>query len=125
MRRFRLFKAVNVLAIVCVAIVVFGYVTMLLWNAVVPAIFGLKAITFVQALGLLVLGRILFGGFHRRGGGPGWGRRGWGRGWRDKWEARWAAMSEEERERFRAGMRGRRCGGVGRESEAAAEQKAV
>ena len=41
-------------------------VVMLLWNALLPAIFGLKAITFLQALGLLVLSKILFGGFRGR-----------------------------------------------------------
>ena len=43
-----------------------GLVLMLLWNALIPAIFGLKAITYLQALGLLVLARILFGGFRGR-----------------------------------------------------------
>jgi len=36
---------------------------MLLWNLLIPAIFGLTAINFWQALGLFVLARILFGGF--------------------------------------------------------------
>ncbi len=43
------------------------WVTMLLWNALLPAIFGLGVITFWQAMGLILLGKILFGGFH--GGG--------------------------------------------------------
>ena len=41
-----------------------GAVVMFLWNALVPAIIGLTAINFWQALGLLVLARIFFGGFH-------------------------------------------------------------
>ncbi len=41
-------------------------VVMLLWNALLPAIFGLKAISFLQAAGLLVLSKILFGGFRHR-----------------------------------------------------------
>ncbi|MDR2868479.1 MAG: hypothetical protein LBV46_02935, partial [Bacteroidales bacterium] len=41
----------------------FSAVMMLLWNALIPAIFGLVCINFWQALGLLVLGRMLFGGF--------------------------------------------------------------
>ncbi len=36
---------------------------MLLWNAVITSIFGLGVITYLQALGLLALCRILFGGF--------------------------------------------------------------
>ena len=52
------------------AIAAFGLVIMLLWNWLVPAIFGLTAIGFWQALGLLALCRILFGGMggkHRFG----------------------------------------------------------
>jgi len=38
---------------------------MLLWNGLLPVIFGLKAIGYWQALGLLILARILFGSFGR------------------------------------------------------------
>jgi hypothetical protein len=67
----------------------------LLWNWLLPAIFGLPAITFWQALGILILTRILFGGF-----GLGGNRR-YGRG------RRWQQMSDEERDRFRQKMRER------------------
>jgi hypothetical protein len=97
MRKYRLFKAVKILLMVVVAAVVFGFVTMNLWNWLMPAIFGLKAITYWQALGLLLLGKILFGGFHRHGGGH--------RGWRNHMQERFANMTPEEREQFRAGMR--------------------
>ena len=43
-----------------------GEVVMHLWNWLLPALFGWRLITFWQALGLLALCRILFGGF---GGG--------------------------------------------------------
>jgi hypothetical protein len=73
-----------------------GWVVMTLWNGVLPGVFsGVRAIDFRQALGLLVLSRILFGGF--RGGGHFRGRR-----WR-----RLEAMTPEERARFRPE---RRCG---------------
>jgi hypothetical protein len=39
---------------------------MLLWNSLLPDIFGLKTITYLQAAGLLILAKILFGGFNRR-----------------------------------------------------------
>jgi hypothetical protein len=59
-----------------------GGAVMLLWNAVIPAVFvGSRSLDYPQALGLLVLSRILFGGFRGRGG---WHR---GRHWR-----RWQAM---------------------------------
>ena len=44
------------------AIAAFSTATMFLWNWLMPAIFGLTAICFWQALGLLVICRILFGG---------------------------------------------------------------
>lgn len=47
----------------CVAFVaVFGLAVMLLWNWLMPDLFGLQAISFWQAAGLLVLCKILFGG---------------------------------------------------------------
>lgn len=45
-------------------------VVMLLWNAIIPAVIGWTAIGYWQALGLMVLCRILFGGFGKRGGHP-------------------------------------------------------
>ena len=44
----------------------FSLIVLLLWNWLMPSIFGLTTITFLQALGLLVLSKILFFGFHRR-----------------------------------------------------------
>ncbi|MGA3019213.1 MAG: hypothetical protein ABSF62_18980 [Bryobacteraceae bacterium] len=68
-----------------------GEVVRQLWNWLLPAIFGWRQITFWQALGILALCRILFGGF----GGRGFSRS--------------KHMTPEERERFRQRMR-ERCG---------------
>jgi hypothetical protein len=87
-----------------VAILVFagvaGAAVMLLWNALLPSIFGLRAIGFWEGLGLLVLARLLFGGFHGRGH--------WH--WRHRMRERWAHMTPEERAKFKEGLR-ERCGG--------------
>jgi hypothetical protein len=96
----RPFKFLKFFLFAIVAIAVFGFATMYLWNWLMPALFGLHAITFLQALGLIILSKILFGGFHRHGGR---GRR----GWKNHMKARWESMTPEERERFRAGMKGR------------------
>ena len=45
-----------------------GEVVRLLWNWLLPPLFGVREITFWQALGLLALSRILVGGFGLRGG---------------------------------------------------------
>lgn len=96
-------------------VVAAGFAVMLLWNWLMPAIFGWSTITWVQALGLFALSKILFGG---RGHG-GWGGRGCGGGrhhmgrhghWRKRWEEKWSSMSEEERAKVRAHW-GNRCGG--------------
>jgi len=90
------------LAFAVLALALFGYIVMTLWNAVLPAVTGLHAISFAQALGLLVLSRILFGGLR------GWGRR--GGHWRARMHARWQQMTPEERERFRDVLGSRGCG---------------
>jgi hypothetical protein len=45
-------------------IALFGLLIMLLWNALLPDLFGLKKIGFFQALGIFILSHILFGGHH-------------------------------------------------------------
>lgn len=42
---------------------IFGFVLMLLWNSLMPELFGLKTITYWQGIGLFILARILLGGF--------------------------------------------------------------
>lgn len=108
MKKYRLFKAVQIVVMVVVAAIVFGEVVMHLWNWLMPTLFGLPTLSFAQALGLLLLTKLLFGGFHRHGGG---------RGWKRQMEDRFATMTPEERERFRSGMRGRGWCEFGKESE--------
>jgi hypothetical protein len=79
----------------------FGEIVMRLWNWLLPGLFGWHSITLWQALGLLVLCRILFGGFGNSGNRGGHQRR---RG-REMWDS----MTPEEREAFRQSMRDR-CG---------------
>ena len=76
-----------------------GGVVMLLWNWLAPELFGLRQVTFWQALGLLALCRILFGGFGSSGGGGKYRRR--------RTSERWEQMTQEEREKFRQGLQGR------------------
>ena len=76
-----------------------GEVVRQLWNRLLPPLFGWQQITFWQALGLLALCRILFGGLGCRGSGRSHFRR--------RMEERCANMTPEERERFRQRMRER------------------
>lgn len=101
-------------ALVGMALFIFigGEVVMLLWNWLAP-LFGLPLVSFWQALALLALCRILFGGFGFHGG-----RRPLYRGrigermadrMVDRLAERWQHMTPEERERFRQRVR-ERCG---------------
>ena len=54
--------------IVIAAVALFGLIVQHLWNWLIPAIVGWHAIDFWQAIGILLLSKILFGGFRGRGG---------------------------------------------------------
>jgi hypothetical protein len=90
------------LAPVGIALFIFigGEVVMHLWNWLLPPLFGWRLISFWQAVGLLALCRILFGGVSGRGGH---------RRWRRRMDERWENMTPEEREKLRQGIRSR-CG---------------
>lgn len=72
---------------------VFTGATMLLWNAFAAPLFGLPTLDLIQTAGLMLLGRLLTGGFARGGwrGGRSWRMR---KGMRERWQN----MTEEERE---------------------------
>ena len=86
------------------AVAVLNFVVMSLWNWLMPALFRLHQIGFWQALGLLILSQILFGGFR--------GPRSPHIRWRGRMMERLQQMTPEKREKFREGMRGR-CGAFG------------
>ena len=95
-------RALRVLKFVVMGLLfatLFTFLVRALWNWLMPGLFGWHMITFWQALGILLLSKILFGGFR-----PGWGGR-----WRGRMTERWQNMTPEEREKFRSGLR-RGCG---------------
>ena len=73
-------------------IALLGGVVMALWNAILPEVLGAKPVTYWQALGLLLLSRILLGGFRFGGGGS---------SWKGRPRGRWTAMSDEEKARIK------------------------
>jgi hypothetical protein len=91
------------LAILAMALFAFvgGELVLHLWNWLLPSLFGWRQLTFWQALGLLALCRILFGGFGFHNSGRSRGR------WRmkERMAGRCGRMTPEERERFRERMR--------------------
>jgi hypothetical protein len=81
--------------LVVVGVAALGWVVMALWNWLLPTLFGIKEIGYLQAMGVLLLSKILFGGFRGHCGGHG------------KWhKQRLESMTPEEREKFQSGMRG-------------------
>ena len=80
-------------------IVIGGGIVLYLWNWLLPPLFGWRQITFWQALGILALCRILFGGSGWHGSVRS--------NFRRRMEERCERMSPEERARFRQRMRER------------------
>jgi len=91
-------RGVKIALFAALFVTVFGFVAMWLWNWLMPALFGWHPIGFWQAIGILVLSKILFGGFHGHHGGN--------MHWRRRMMERWDQMTPEERDRLRQGMRG-------------------
>jgi hypothetical protein len=94
----RKMRIVRFVLLALAALAVLSFVVMHLWNWLMPSIFALHAITFWQSAGLLLLSKILLGGFRP-------GRKMF---WRRRMMDRWEKMTPEEREKFRQGMRS--CG---------------
>ena len=88
----------SILAIGFVALL--GYIVMLLWNGVLVDVTTVKMISYPQAIGILVLSKILFGGFKN-----GWGSK--GREWKQNMKEKWEKMNPEEREKFKQQWRNR------------------
>ena len=68
----------------------FSFLVWSLWNWLIPSIFGLNSISYIQAIGLFILTKILFGNF-----GLPW-RKHRHNGFHQKWEQ----MTDEERKEF-------------------------
>ncbi len=98
MRR-RLARILALLPVVLVFFPGLAWLVRALWNGLMPSIFGLHTVTYSQALGLMVLSWILFGGFR----GPRFHRGQWGHGMLEQW----SKMTPAERVEFMKAMRSR------------------
>ncbi|HEY9045472.1 MAG TPA: hypothetical protein VIN08_06230 [Ohtaekwangia sp.] len=89
------------------AVTVFGLITMALWNWLVPTLFNGPVITYWQALGLLILSKILFGGWgggkhHHQSHGP-------APYWKHRFYEKFSNMPAEQREEFKRRMKEKWC----------------
>jgi hypothetical protein len=98
------FKIVKWTVVCALFVVLVGYITMTLWNWLVPSLFNGPAISFLQALGLLVLSKILFGSF----GGKKCGNHGPAQ-WKHRYYEKLSSMTPEEKERFKSRMQEKWC----------------
>ena len=106
MKKLWIKKGVMIFIFVVAGLLLFSAIVMGLWNAILPGVLGVKPISFIQALGILVLSKILFGGFHGRRfkGGD------YSSAWKQKMAEKCSMMSPEEREKFKSEWK-TRCSG--------------
>lgn len=78
-------------------LLIFSAVVMLLWNAILPEVLQVRTISYWQAAGLLVLCRILFGGF-RFGGNSNRNRF---KGPPAHLKNKWMNMGDDEKQKFK------------------------
>ena len=95
-------RAIFIPIAIAAGIFLFGFVVMSLWNCLLPGIIGVGTITFWQALGILVLSKILFGGFHGHGGPSKWHH-----SHHHEWHRKWMSMTPEEKAKMKAEWKGR------------------
>lgn len=112
-RRFWFGKAVMILVCITAFVMLFSFIVMNLWNGVLHEVVNVKTITFWQALGILVLSKILFsgfGGFHHK-------REHFRNRFRQKMMDKWEKMSPEEKQQFKDQLKNRCKGWGGRFNE--------
>ena len=97
------------------AIAVVGYVVMLLWNNILADVTSVKIINYWQALGLLLLSKLLFGGFNK-----GFSKKN-GK-WSSEMKEKWHNMSVEEKEKFKQEWRNKCSSWKRKEPEVFTEQ---
>lgn len=94
-RRFNWAKMILLFIIIApVAILIFGGIVMLLWNNALAPVLHISTVTFWQALGILVLSKILFSSFSR-GGSRRYPT------WKERISKKWNNMTPEEKEKFK------------------------
>ncbi len=88
-------RCFKIALLIVTGIAALGLLVMLLWNWLMPELFvGARQIGYFQALGILLLSKILFGGCHAHG----------------RWKERrqhWESMTPEEREQLKGHFKSR------------------
>ena len=103
-KRFRFKIAAGIFVAVIVAVFLGGAIVMYLWNAILPSVLHVESLTYWQAVGLLILCKILFGNFNRGGRADcrSFGTKS------TEWKEKWLNMTEDEKAQFKEQWR-KRC----------------
>lgn len=102
-RRKKVGYFIMIVAFVLIVVAVVTALFMLLWNWLIPMLFAGPALTYWQALGLLVMAKIIFG---LASHGKHWKKN---HHWKSKWRERCANMSQEDKERMKDHFMHRWC----------------
>jgi hypothetical protein len=97
MKRRWFFMGLKFVSFAVLAVIACGWIVMSLWNWLLPSLFGFGVISFWQALGVILLTRLLVGGLFKR--------RHRGGHWKSRMGYRYGNMSPEEQANFRCGAR--------------------
>ena len=90
-------RAIFIPILFVAGVFIFSGVVMFLWNSILPSITGVHFVTYWQAMGILALSKILFGGFAGRHDHGRYHHQHLGKDLRDKW----MQMPPEDREKMR------------------------
>jgi Ca2+/H+ antiporter, TMEM165/GDT1 family len=99
-KKFWIKRAIFIPIAIVAGVSIFGTLTMYLWNEILPGVLGVHTITFWQAIGILILSKIIFSGFH-----GGHGRHGFHRKHALELREKWLQMTPEEREKMKADLK--------------------
>jgi hypothetical protein len=95
MKKHKLLIILKIIVGVPLLIAALGYITMSLWNWLIPTLFNGPAITIWQTFGIVLLSKILFGGFKGKGGCC--CKKNDRQSWKEHMKAKWDNLSTEER----------------------------
>jgi hypothetical protein len=98
--KYRVIKMILFVIAFPLGLIFFGLLVMYLWNLTLPGVLNVSPINFWQAIGILLLSKLLFGGFP-----GGWNRR--GERWKKNMGEKLARMTPEQRENFKKEWRSR------------------
>ena len=107
--KYKFLMGIKIIAGITFFVILFGFGTMHLWNWLIPSLFHGPIITFCEAIGLLILSKILFGRFGHKFGRSGCCGHGGHESWKYKMQERCGNMTQEEKEQFKQRFK-EKCG---------------